>query len=92
MAEKILYKITIKGRVQGVGYRWNAAREAINRDINGFAKNLSDGSVYIEAEGKSEQLDSFVEWCNKGPRLSIVESVTVNVYPAVNYSEFRIEH
>jgi len=92
MDQKLLYKIVVTGRVQGVGFRWSAAREAINRDINGFARNSSDGSVYIEAEGKKEQLDSFVEWCNKGPRLSKVEAVTVNVYPAVNYTEFRIEH
>jgi acylphosphatase len=92
MDQKLLYRIVVKGHVQGVGFRWSASKEAINRDINGFARNSSDGSVYIEAEGKKEQLDSFVEWCKKGPRLSIVESVTVNVYPAVNYTEFRIEH
>jgi len=90
--EKLLYKIHITGYVQGVGFRWSAVREAKRKGITGFVKNLSDGSVYIEAEGNKEQLDSFVEWCKKGPRLSNVESVTVNVYPAVNYTEFRIEH
>jgi acylphosphatase len=51
MEEKILYKIRVSGHVQGVGYRWSAAREARTRDIKGYIKNLSDGSVYIEAEG-----------------------------------------
>lgn len=92
MVQKILYKITIRGRVQGVGFRWNAAKEAINRDIHGFARNLSDGSVYIEAEGGREQLDSYVEWCRRGPRLSIVESVKVDTFPPVNYADFKIEH
>jgi len=90
--KKLLYKIVVTGRVQGVGFRWNAAREAINRGINGFAKNLSDGSVYIEAEGSREQLDSYLEWCKKGPRLSVVEYVKADTFPPVNYTDFRIEH
>lgn len=92
MDQKLLYKIVVKGRVQGVGFRWSAAREAQRRDINGFTRNLSDGSVYIEAEGKKEQLDSFLEWCKRGPGLSIVESVKADTFPPVNYTEFRIEH
>lgn len=66
--------------------------EATNRGITGFIKNQSDDSVYIEAEGYREQLDAFVEWCRKGPGLCSVKSVTVDSFPPVNYSDFRIEH
>ncbi len=90
MEEKVLYKINISGRVQGVGFRWSAAREARLRGINGFVRNLSDGTVYIEAEGSWEQLNSFVGWCKKGP--GFVESVTKDSFPPVNYKEFRIEY
>jgi acylphosphatase len=92
MEEKQLYKIYISGQVQGVGFRWSAATEARNLGIKGFVKNLSDGSVYIEAEGSIKKLDIFVEWCKKGPRFSIVESVNKETFPPVNYSDFRIEH
>jgi acylphosphatase len=92
MKKKLLYKVHLTGRVQGVGFRWSAAMEARSRGINGFIKNLSDGSVYIEAEGYREQLDIFVEWCRRGPGLSIVESVNVDSVPPVNYNDFRIEH
>jgi len=92
MMMKVLYKIYIRGRVQGVGFRWSAAKEARDLGITGFVKNLSDGSVYIEAEGTRGQLDAFVEWCRNGPGLSVVESVDVNSFPPVNYSEFGIEH
>jgi acylphosphatase len=91
MYEKILYKINVSGQVQGVGYRWNAANEARIRGIKGFVKNLSDGSVYLEAEGSKEDLNTFVEWCKRGPRFGFVESVNVDTYPPVNYTEFRIE-
>jgi acylphosphatase len=91
MEKKLLYKIHVQGQVQGVGFRWNTLREARNRDIKGFVKNLPDGSVYIEAEGSIKQLNDFVEWCKKGPGFALVESVTVDTFPPVNYRDFQIE-
>jgi acylphosphatase len=91
MENKLLYKIHVTGRVQGVGFRWSAAREAHERGIKGFVRNLPDGSVYIEAEGTAEQLNLFVEWCKRGPRYSVVESVKADPFPPVDYSDFRTE-
>ena len=91
MEQKLLYKIHVTGRVQGVGFRWSAANEAVTRDITGYVKNLSDGSVYIEAEGSKEQLDAYVEWCRKGPGFAFVKNVKADPFPAVNYPVFRIE-
>lgn len=90
MAEKLLYKIHVRGYVQGVGFRWSTVREADKRGITGFVKNMPDGSVYIEAEGSEKQLKAFIDWCKEGP--GYVESVTVDPYPPVNYKEFRIEY
>ena len=92
MDEKVRYKIIITGRVQGVGFRWKATSEALSRGIKGFVKNLPDGSVYIEAEGSLEHLNSFIEWCKKGPGFASVESVKVNASPPVSYTDFRIEY
>jgi acylphosphatase len=92
MSDRILYKINIHGRVQGVGFRWNAAREARNRGIAGFVKNEADGSVYIEAEGEREILDDFAEWCRSGPPFSSVESVEIKSFTPAGYKEFIISH
>ena len=92
MEEKLLYKIHAMGRVQGIGFRWSAVNEARTRGIKGFVKNLSDGSVYIEAEGSRKQLNAYVEWCRKGPGFGLVEAVKVDVFPPVNYIDFRIEY
>ena len=92
MEEKLLYKIHVTGHVQGVGFRWRAVREARDLDIKGFVKNLSDGSVYIEAEGSQDQLEAFVEWCRKGPGFGNVESVNTEAFAPVNYTEFTIEY
>jgi acylphosphatase len=92
MEKKLLYKIYVTGRVQGVGFRWSAADEAKSRGINGLVKNLSDGTVYIEAEGYADQLNAYVEWCRKSPGLSRVELVKAESFPPVGYNDFRIEH
>jgi acylphosphatase len=92
MANKLLYKIHVTGRVQGVGFRWNAANEARNRGITGYVKNLPDGRVYMEAEGQREQLDDFVEWCKAGPVFGFVDSVESEILPPVNYPDFFIKH
>jgi acylphosphatase len=92
MENRLLYKIHVRGRVQGVGFRWRAAIEARNLGITGYVKNLSDGSVYIEAEGSRDQLNAYVEWCKIGPGMGFVESVNFESFPPVNYVDFRIEH
>jgi len=92
METKLLYKILVTGRVQGVGFRWSAVREAKNLGIKGFVKNLSNGSVYIEAEGSREQLNAYVDWCKKGPGFGYVESVSTDHSVPVNYTDFRIEY
>jgi len=90
MEEKVLFKILVTGQVQGVGFRWSAAKEARTLDIKGFVRNLSDGSVYIEAEGTLMQLTTFVEWCKRGPTFGYVDSVKVDTVPPVNHPDFRI--
>jgi acylphosphatase len=91
VVEKLLYKIHVSGWVQGVGFRWRAAKEARNLGIYGYVKNLSDGRVYIEAEGSEEQLNSYVDWCKRGPGIGYVESVILDSFPPVNYTDFKIE-
>ncbi len=90
--ERILYKVTVKGRVQGVGYRHSAATVARYNGIKGFIKNKKDGTVYIEAEGNRNQLDEFVAWCRKGPGLGTVENVEVETGQIKNYPKFQIKH
>ena len=92
MEKKVLYKIIVKGRVQGVGFRWGAAKKARDLGITGFVRNLPDGSVCLEAEGSAKELDAFIGWCREGPGFGFVESVKAELFPPAGYSEFRIEH
>lgn len=86
------YRITVRGMVQGVGFRRNAFREAERLGIKGMVKNMWDGSVCIEAEGNRDALEEFAGWCRKGPAFSSVDSVEIESLPLAGYIDFRISH
>jgi acylphosphatase len=92
MEGKQHYNIRVNGQVQGVGFRWRAAREANFLGIKGFVKNMPDGSVYIEAEGPQKELEEFIQWGRRGPSFGHVETITTEKGPAVNFREFYIDH
>ncbi len=70
-------KITVKGIVQGVGYRWFADRTARKYDVKGFVENLADGSVYLEVEGERTEIEYLIKELRFGPKMSKVEEVIV---------------
>jgi acylphosphatase len=68
-------KMRVHGDVQGVGFR-DAARWAAEKfSVTGFAMNVPDGVVYIEAEGEETALKGFLAWCKKGPATARVSSI-----------------
>lgn len=86
------YNINISGRVQGIGFRYSARTIARNHNISGFVRNEPDGSVYIEAEGKPENLDQFLHWCYKGPGSGRIDRVVFNEAPLRDFDSFNIKH
>jgi acylphosphatase len=67
----------IVGRVQGVGFRYFVWREAESLGIDGWVRNLADGTVEALGRGTSEKLDRFQDRLQEGPRWSRVTSVSV---------------
>lgn len=72
-----LVKLVIHGLVQGVFFRDNTRKEALNLGLNGYSKNLSDGTVEIVAEGPKDKLEELIEFCKKGPEAAEVSKVDV---------------
>ena len=84
------YVITVSGKVQGVFYRQSTIETARQLGVKGYVKNETNGNVYIEAEGTTEQLKGFIDWCKKGPTRAIVSDVMVEEGEIKNYSSFEI--
>ncbi len=68
-------RLIIRGRVQGVGYRWWAVREAERLGLDGWVRNRRDGSVELVAAGGPEELAALEGACRRGPPAAAVESV-----------------
>ena len=86
----ISLRIRVEGRVQGVYFRASTKSKAIALGIRGFVRNEFDGSVYIEAEGDEEAVNSFLKWCYKGPDSAIVTKLIQDKQPVQNFSNFII--
>ncbi len=54
-------KISFKGRVQGVGFRYQTVQIAKGYDVSGYVKNELDGTVTLEAEGEKSEVTAFID-------------------------------
>lgn len=84
-----LYRV--HGRVQGVGFRWFVERVAQDLDLNGYVKNLHDGSVEVYATGSDDRLDEMRRRLEQGPRGAFVSGVDEGPAPVRAARGFRIE-
>ena len=83
----------VKGRGQGVGFRFFAKREAESLGLKGFVKNLGNGSVEVVVEGERNVLDSFLSSLKEGPSSGRVDNVLVSwMKPEKEFMGFSIRH
>lgn len=68
---------TVRGRVQGVGFRFFVLREATRSGLTGWVANRLDGGVECVAEGEPLDLSDLLEALHEGPPGSLVERVEV---------------
>lgn len=84
-------QIIVTGKVQGVFFRNYALQKATQLGIDGFIKNMPDGSVYIEAVGEDDLLSLLIDWCYNGPPQAQVTNVEVKEMNEIsNFSPFEI--
>jgi acylphosphatase len=70
-------RLTIKGRVQGVGYRDWAMTTGRHLGLAGWVRNLSDGSVEALIVGDETAVGTMIEACRKGPAMARVDAIDV---------------
>jgi acylphosphatase len=72
-----VFRLKIRGVVQGVGYRWAMVREARRLGVRGGVRNRRDGSVEAIVAGPAQALDQIIDWARKGPPSAVVTAVDV---------------
>jgi acylphosphatase len=80
----------VRGRVQGVGYRYFAQNAATSLKLTGYAANLDDGRVEVYAVGPVDALNEFAGMLHRGPRFSDVHGVDEQEAEVHQYGEFQI--
>jgi acylphosphatase len=84
----------IKGRVQGVGFRWFVHREAAELNLRGWVRNTEDGHVEVLAAGDEKDLAELTKAMHQGSRGSRVDAVQVHLLAeseAEGLGPFQIE-
>ncbi len=84
-------RISIDGRVQGVGFRYFVLKQAGVHGIKGFVRNLYNGRVEIDAEGESDSLNRFLIDCRKGSNMARVDEFIVQDVPNFGFSRFSVK-
>lgn len=69
--------LKITGRVQGVWFRGSTQQQAALLGLSGWVRNMPDGSVEAYVEGEKEIIETFIQWCHRGPTMARVENVEV---------------
>jgi acylphosphatase len=82
----------VRGRVQGVGFRYSAIREAKRLKLKGWVRNAANGDVEAWAEGPQAALDLFLAWLQRGPSYSRVDSVDKTDVAPRGYRDFVVEY
>lgn len=82
--------IVVRGRVQGVGFRWSCKDQADRLGVAGWVRNQPDGTVEVVAEGEDRFVDQMVGWCRQGPRHALVTDVEVSTEQPLGEPEFNI--
>jgi acylphosphatase len=83
----------VEGMVQGVGFRFSTVHQARRLRVNGYVRNLWDGTVEVVAEGPEEQLRQLERWLHRGPPGAIVRRVHSHYAPYQGlYRSFGVDY
>lgn len=86
----ITRRFTVRGEVQGVGFRWAAQGEADRLGLVGRVRNRPDGAVELVAQGDRPAMDEFATWLEEGPRWAKVSDVDAEPVDPIEADSFEI--
>ncbi|GIX28539.1 MAG: hypothetical protein KatS3mg123_2420 [Burkholderiales bacterium] len=81
--------LVIRGRVQGVGFRYSMVRKARELGVTGWVRNLRSGDVEAMVEGSPEAVEAMIAWARRGPPGAHVAAVDIREGEG-SYADFDI--
>ena len=88
--DKVFHAI-VHGKVQGVSFRYRTRAEARTLGLNGWVRNLPDGTVEVLAQGDDRDLRELLRWLKDGPPSSRVDTIDIDWRDPTESSEpFKI--
>jgi acylphosphatase len=91
-AQKLARLYRVRGRVQGVGFRYFVEHTANSLGVSGWVRNRDDGDVEVYASGNAAQLSELAGMLWKGPRWAEVRGVDESEAPLEEHRGFFIRH
>ena len=85
-------RVQVSGRVQGVGFRGHAAREAVRLELRGWVRNTDEGDVLLHVEGPDEAVDEMTTWCLEGAPEAVVEEIDVDPDEPTAAATFEVRY
>lgn len=79
MSRTICRHLSIRGLVQGIGYRWAMVGEARRLGVDGWVRNRRDGSVEAIVSGAEDAVLALILWARQGPAGAVVDDVLVEI-------------
>lgn len=76
--ESISVRLIVRGKVQGVYFRFNMQQVATKNSVVGWVRNLPDGNVEALLEGNKEDVNQVVQWSKMGPENARVDEVKMD--------------
>jgi acylphosphatase len=89
-ATRVRRRVVVRGRVQGVFFRGSTQDEAARAGVDGWVRNLPDGSVEAVFEGPPAAVEALVAFSRRGPRRARVTEIDVREEPPSGEQGFRV--
>jgi len=89
---RVRLEVTFSGHVQGVGFRWQTTRVAREFEVAGTVRNQPDGTVFLIAEGDSDEVARFVDEVDQRMEPFVRETVRRGATATGEFRGFRIVH
>lgn len=83
-------RATVRGAVQGVGFREATVRRARQLGVMGWVRNEGDGTVRVHVEGSEGSVDELIEFLGAGPRMARVDALEVEEVKREGHEQFAV--